>query len=232
MGFGYWQLAITNLYSDQYPEAMENARKALESALAPVDRLFARSAEGGALALLGRAEEAYAVLGDVRQRGEESGYAPLVMLVDVYYGASMSLTGKLGPGIRWIHEAIHRIEEWGNPYIPTLGYMILGEIYLQMATSPQKPPLPVILRNLGFVVTNVPFASRKARRYLEEAIRRCRAIDMPGHLARSLLDLGMLHKASKRIPQAQACFSEALTIAEAVRADNIAVKARAALAML
>ena len=229
MGFGYWQLAITNLYSDQYPEALENARQSIGTALAPLDRLSARSAEGGALTLLGRTEEAFAVLGDVRRRGEDSGYIIVVMLIDIYYGASMSLTGRLGAGIRWIHEAIHRIEEWGNPHMPALGYMILGEIYLQMATSAEKPPLPVIVRNLGFVVTNVPFAARKARRYLEEAIRRCRSIDMPGHLARSLLDLGLLHKARRRIPELRACFTEALAIAEAVRAENIAAKARAAL---
>jgi hypothetical protein len=45
---------------------------------------------------------------------------------------------------------------------------------------------------------------------------------MPGHLARCLLDMGMLHKASKRIPAARACFVEALAIAATVRAENIA----------
>ena len=110
--------------------------------------------------------------------------------------------------------------------------MILGEIYLQIATSPAKPPLRVLIKNLGFVLTNVPFARLKARRYLEEAIRRCRMIDMPGHLARCLLDMGMLHKASKRIPEARACFVEALAVAGTVRAENIAEKAKAGLGFL
>jgi class 3 adenylate cyclase/tetratricopeptide (TPR) repeat protein len=232
MGFGLWQMAITNLYSDQYMDATENARQAQGIALAPVDRLCARSAQGGALALLGRAEEALAVLGDVRQQSEASGFIVLIMMIDVFYGASMSLAGELGAGVRWIHEAIRRIEAWGNTQFPVLGYMILGEIYLQMVTSPKRPPLPVLLRNFGFVVTNVPVAALKSRRYLEEAIRRCRAIDMPGHLARCLLDIGMLHKAAKRIPEARACFIEALAVAESVRAGNIAVKVKAALEAL
>ncbi len=134
--------------------------------------------------------------------------------------------------IRWIHEGIRRIESWGNRQFPVLGYMILGEIYLQIATSPEKPPPRVLIKNLGFVLTNVPFARTKARRNLEEAIRRCRVIDMPGHLARCLLDMGMLHKASKRIPAARACFAEALAVAETVRAQNIAEKAKAALGSL
>ena len=92
--------------------------------------------------------------------------------------------------------------------------MVLGEIYLQMGTSPEKPPLRVLVRNIGFVLANAPFARLKSRRYLEEAIRRCRMIDMPGHLARCLLDMGMLNKADKRIPAARACFAEALAVAE------------------
>jgi tetratricopeptide (TPR) repeat protein len=229
MGFALWQLAITNLFSDQYDEAIENARQALGTALAPLDRLCARLGEAGAFALSGRAEEAFAMLDPIRQTSEASGFIVWVMLSEFFYGASMSLSGRLGAGVRWIHEAIRRIEVWGNPHFPAVGYMILGEIYLQMATSPEKPPLPVLLKNLGFVLTNVPFAALKARRYLDEAIRRCRAIDMPGHLARSLLGLGTLHKARKRISEAQSCFEEALAVAETVRAENIAVKAKAAL---
>ena len=110
--------------------------------------------------------------------------------------------------------------------------MILGEIYLQIATSPKKPPPRILIKNLGFVLTNVPFARRKSRRYLEEAIRRCRVIDMPGHLSRCLLDMGMLDKASRRIPAARAHFIEALAVAETVRAQNIAEKAKTALESL
>ena len=232
MGFALWQMAVTNLFSDQYDDAIENARQALEIALAPLDRLCARLGEGGAFALSGRAEEAFAMLSSVRSRSEASGFIVGVMLSDFFYGASMSLSGRLGAGVRWIHEAIRRIEGWGNPHFPAIGYMLLGEIYLQMATSPEKPPLPVLLKNLGFVLTNVPIAALKARRYFEEAIHRCRAIDMPGHLARSLLGMGMLHKARKQIPEARSCFNEASAIAEAVRAENIAVKVKAALGSL
>jgi hypothetical protein len=193
MGFGLWQLAFTDLFADRPAEAVKNADQSMQIALAPLDHLFARGTKGGALALLGRAAEAVAVLGDVREESEARGFIVLVICIDFFYGAAMCLAGQLGRGIRQIHESIDRIEGYGNPYLPAAGYMILGEIYLQMATAPARPPLGVILRNLPFVVTNVPFAAWKARRYFEEAIRRCRSIDSPGHLARSLLGLGASH---------------------------------------
>ena len=229
MGFALWQMAVTNLFSDRYADAVENAREALGTALAPLDRLCARLGEAGAFALTGRAEEAFAILSAGRQRAEASGFIVWIMMGDFFYGASMSLSGRLGAGVRWIHEAIRRIEAWGNPHFPAVGYMILGEMYLQMATSPEKPPLSVLRKNLGFVLTNVPIAALKARRYFEEAIFRCRKVDMPGHLARCLLGKGMLHVARKQITEARSCFDEALAIANTVRAENIAMKVKTAL---
>ena len=96
----------------------------------------------------------------------------------------------------------------------------------------EKPPLSVIMKNLGFVLTNLPVAALKSRRHFDEAIRMSRKVDMPGHLARSLLGLGLLYKAKKRAPQARACLEEAQEIAETVRADNIVEKVQAALSSL
>jgi hypothetical protein len=87
-----------------------------------------------------------------------------------------------------------------------------------------------MLRNIGFVLTNIPFAASKSRRYLEEAIRRCRNIDMPGHLARALVALGLLNLARNRTAEARSCLLEASVIAESVNAENIAAKAKQALA--
>lgn len=232
MGFGLWQMAIINLHNDQYQEAIENADACLDIALSPLDRLSARSAKGGAYALTGRAQEGFEILGDIRQQSEELGFVALIMMIDVFYGASMGLAGNLGAGIGWIKDSIKRSEAWGNHNMPALAHLVLGEIYLQMAKGEEMPPLSVILKNLGFVLTNLPVAALKSRRHFEAAIRMSRKVDMPGHLARSLLGLGLLHKAKKRAPQARACLEEAREIAETVRADNIVEKVHAALISL
>ena len=204
----------------------------MQVALAPVDHLFARFGEGGALALLGRAGEGVTVLADVVEKSKARGLMLLVMLAEPFYGASMTLTGQLGRGIRCIHASIKRTEGWGNPYWPVLGYILLGEIYLQIATAPERPPLKVIIANLLFVLTNVPVAARKARRYFEEAVHRSRALNSPGYLARALLGLGMLNAARKQTERARTYLREAEEVAEGVRDENIANKARRALAAL
>ena len=232
MGFGYWQTALNDLTRDQPVEALKNARQSMQVALAPIDHLFARSAEGGALALLGRAEEAVTVLADVVKKSQARGLTLLIMTAGPFYGASMALAGQLGRGIRYIHASIKQTESWGNPYWPVVGYVLLGEIYLQIATAPERPPFRMIIRNLLFVLTNVPIAAWKARRYFEEAIRRSRSVNAPGNLARALLGLGMLNAARKQTGKARTYLTEAAEVAEAVRDENIADKARKALAAL
>jgi hypothetical protein len=128
-----------------------------------------------------------------------------------------------------IKDSIKRSEAWGNHNIPALGHLVLGEIYLQMAMGEEKPPLSVLLKNLGFVLTNIPFAAAKSRRHFEEAIRMSREVDMPGHLARSLLGLGQLHKIKRRPAEARACLEEAREIAGRVRAHNVSAKVEVAL---
>jgi hypothetical protein len=96
-----------------------------------------------------------------------------------------------------------------------VGYVLLGEIYLQIATAPERPPFSVIIRNLLFVLTNVPIAARKAGRYFEEAIHRSRSLNSPGNLARALLGLGMLNAARKQIERARTYLTEAAEVAEA-----------------
>jgi tetratricopeptide (TPR) repeat protein len=232
MGFGYWQTALNDLTRDQPAEALKNARQSMQVALAPVDHLFARVGEGGALALLGRAEEAVTVLADVVEKSQARGLMLLIMVAGPFYGASMALAGQLGRGIRCIHASIKQTEGWGNPYWPVVGYVLLGEIYLQIATAPERPPFSVIIRNLLFVLTNVPIAARKAGRYFEEAIHRSRSLNSPGNLARALFGLGMLNAARKQIERARTYLTEAAEVAEAVRDENIATKARKALAAL
>ena len=133
---------------------------------------------------------------------------------DVPFGVALVLSGRLAAGIRWIENAIRQAVIIGNAGIPATGHMALGEIYLEMVLGDKRLPLRVLLRNLGFIAKAFPFARRRARRHLEEAVRRARDADLPGILARSLFDLGVLGKVSRRFDEARRCLEEAHTLAE------------------
>jgi tetratricopeptide (TPR) repeat protein len=231
-GFAYWQRGCISILNDECDQAIVDAREALGIALAPFDRTFARYVEGSALALSGRPERGFLILDELRRIAEAGGNMPLIMISNPYYGAAISLSGRLGNGIRFIRESTRKTESWGNIAFPIIGHMVLGEAYLRMATSSERPPLRLLLKNVGFVLTNVPFALSKAQRYLDEALRRCRTVEMPGYLAQCLYDLGLLHKARKRLLEARACLTEALGEARSVAANKLALKIENAIASL
>ncbi|MFQ5899736.1 MAG: AAA family ATPase, partial [Candidatus Methylomirabilia bacterium] len=195
---GLWRLGSVNAFDERYEEAIEQAEEALRISPDPLDRLSARAVKGLALTMMGRGQEGLEIIQEVRREFVAGEFLYPLLTIDIPYGASMVLAGRMAAGVRWVEDAIRRFAEWGNETQPTVGHMVLGEIYLQMALGEKKPPLRIILKNLGFVLRTLPVAARKARRHLEEAIRLTRELDMPGYLARSLLDLGLLCKAKKR----------------------------------
>jgi uncharacterized protein HemY len=93
-------------------------------------------------------------------------------------------------------------------------------------------PLRTLLRNLGFLLRSRPFAARKARHHLEEAIRIARSAGVPAVLARCLMNLGILEHVQKRPEDAARHLEEARQIAESVDLQVLLDKIRAALAAL
>jgi len=89
-----------------------------------------------------------------------------------------------------------------------------------------------VIKNIGFVVKNVPFASRQAEKHINAAIEAAKEIGAKGILAGAYYDLGLLHKAKKRIDQARQCFSEAIKLFEQCDAEIFLKQAKESLASL
>lgn len=228
---GLWALGFVNSQDERYEEGIANARESLRLSPDPLDQLTARCVEGMCLALMGRAE-GVAVLRDVRRDLVAGDYVYPLTGVDIAYGGAMVLAGQMAAGVRWIEEAIERFRAWDNETQPPFGHLILGEIYLGMASGQEKPPLRVILANLGFLLRTLPAARRKARYHLEAATETARAVGMPGLLARSLYGLGLLCTLERRWAQARACLVEAQEIAVSLTSDLVEERIRIALESL
>jgi hypothetical protein len=79
--------------------------------------------------------------------------------------------------------------------------------------------MSIVLKNIGFLVKNVPFASKKASNYFNRAIESAKKFGAKGILGQAYLDLGILHKAQKRNNLAGKCISEAVHIFEQIGAE-------------
>ena len=90
-----------------------------------------------------------------------------------------------------------------------------------------------VVKNLGFIITGLPFAGRKAESYLNKTIEVGREVGVQGILqGQAYLDLGLLHKMNGRKEQARACLGEALQILEQCESEIFLQRAQEALASL
>ena len=89
-----------------------------------------------------------------------------------------------------------------------------------------------MLKNIGFLIKNVPGASKKAEDHFRQTIEVAKEIGANGLLGPAYLDLSLLHKAKKRKDSARECVSEAIKIFEECGAEIYLKQAREELASL
>ena len=227
---GLWELAYLNAYSGEYEEAVECADESLRISLSPGDWGAAINGKGIALPMLGRIDEGLALLQETRRFCEAG---EMLMIAAAYWlplGATLVMAGRMAEGIRLIEDSTERMAGWGQTLARAYGHATLGQIYLAMATSTEKPPWAVIWKNLGFLLRTQPFAAAKARRHLEAAMAEFRRLDAPLFIAANLHALALLHQAKGRTDKARACLEEARPIAASVEATALLENVDAALA--
>ena len=134
----------------------------------------------------------------------------LLIPIEIPYGLALVFAGKIAEGVRSIESSMKRFAEWGNKAQVAMGHLVLGEIYLEITLGEKKLSQKQLFANLGFMLRTVPFASRKAKQHLEEAIRMAREYDIPATLVRGLLDLGLLLQKKGRSQESVENIKEAL----------------------
>ena len=196
-GMGLWRLAYLTVISGDPRQGIEHADEALNLSMSPIDRLYARGAKAFAMVLMGRAGEALEILEEMR-RITAAGNLLIVnfITVDLPYGMALVIAGRMAEGVAHIEAKTRAFEQLGQPLAQIWSSYYLGEIYLEMVLSKERPPITVILKNLGFILKTAPFAARRARERLSEAVASSREHDIPYLLAAGLFGLGRLDVAA------------------------------------
>ena len=122
--------------------------------------------------------------------------------------------------------------ENGNTVFYIVAEQLLGNVYLKMVEGGGPLSFTTVVKNLPFLITNVPFADGRAQKHLEEAIRVSKEIGSKIFLGQSYLSLGLLHKAKKRKDRAIECLSEAMRLLGECGADGPMKEAEVALKSL
>jgi class 3 adenylate cyclase len=231
VGYGLFLRAWAELLSNDYASALDCAEASIGMACTPFDREGAVNAKVIALVLL-RRPEAFRTLKDWMDHLAAIGWNAALAPCDGIWGVALVLHGEIGSGIRWIEQAILKREREGYLAVADWYRMFLCEIYLEIISGKDRPPMKVLLRNF-FMLATVIVTARKRIPALVERVRDNSRLDPDGcHIGRCEMILGLLYKAKRRPALAIQHLTEAKRILSQSGSTPVLAKIEAALTEL
>lgn len=226
--FGHWMESFGHWAAGDMKSAQISSEKAIEVALDPAYALFPQITLGIALFFGGQLQEAENILQSALNFSEERGMGQISVLCKCYKAPILIVKGQMHKGTKLLEKVSKNLVSNQRRIAYALSEYILAEIYSQIATGP-KPSLSIMAKNIGFLVKNVPLATKKAEEHFNKAIELFEEIGMNGYLGQAYLSMGLLYKDSKRSDRSRQYILESIDIFKGCGAQGWLKKANEAL---
>ena len=180
----------------------------------------------------GRITEAENALNRVVTFSQDLGADIAGIPAKIFLGVILIAKGQMSLGLKRLKDGSQKLLMSGNLVYHLQCEFALGMVFLQMVIGAEPVSASTMLKNIGFLVKNVPFASKKAEGHFKKAIELAGEMGVKSILGRAYFNLGLLHKAKKRTDEAKQCMSEAIKIFEQCEAEILVQQAEEALELL
>ena len=133
--------------------------------------------------------------------------------MQVFQGAVLVAKGQISRGLKMLEGMRQLFIEKERYFCLYLAESIIAEIYFRMAMREENLDFTIIIKNLVFVITQLPFAQSRAETYLKKVIQMGQEVESKGFLhGRALFHMGLLLKSKKNRTAATEYFNSALQI--------------------
>ena len=232
LGFAHLTMAWLANVDARYADAMKYAQTSIEVAVTPFDRVYAAAARATATIFTRMTGEGLSDLLELRRSAMERGLLHGASGMHAAAGVGMVISGRISEGLRLIESSIEGADAAGNSGCGFWNRIFLAEVYIEMLTSRQRPPLRIVLRNLGAIIRVKLFGKNRARALLERAGGFQLLHERGAIRARINMDLGLIYKMKGRRALARELLEKCCGPAREQGATFIVNKAGAALAEL
>lgn len=127
--------------------------------------------------------------------------------------------GNMDKGLRNIIQAQRKLINNDRKFVYAYSEQIIGTIYSQISMGEGELSISAMIKNIGFLIKNIPFAKRKAEFHLQRAIEISKSIDAKIIMAQAYLELAILHKSKNRVTTAREYVTKAIQLFEIGNAD-------------
>jgi tetratricopeptide (TPR) repeat protein len=210
---GYICTSYAYYSAGDFPRAVEWGKKAIELSNDPLFFVWPKMVLATYAAQTEQFKEAEKILQEIIPLSQHLGMDYILSHAQALYGVVLIATGQFSRGLKLIKAELGELTDSGRLFTRYLIEVSLAEIYFQMATSSRRFGLWVAVKNLGFILKEVPFARRKAKAYLTGVIEVGKVAGARGFVqGHALLNLGLLHQQNGMQEQAKECLVEAQRI--------------------
>ena len=226
--FGRFLISSSYLVEGDFKSALQWYQRTQVSA-DPLYYHAGRMMEGGCHLLCGDIQKAFEILEATLHAGRGLGLEWFDTMVKIFLGVATIAKGSMNQGLNMLEECVQTCVRNKRRYFHAYSEYILGNVYFQIVQGEGDLGLTSIIKNIGFLMKNIPFAAKKAENHLNKAIEIAGEIGAKGILAQAHFDLGRLHQAKKRKNRAKECMAKAIEQFELCEAETFLAQAKVAL---
>jgi class 3 adenylate cyclase/tetratricopeptide (TPR) repeat protein len=230
--FGHLLVGMGNFIGGDFRSAIECLQRAIQVSVDPIYSNSARFMLGMSYVSTGQLQEAENTLEEVIRYSKDFGAEFLGTLSQGVLSIVSIAKGNLSQGVRIVEDTLSVFLENENKYRYVTTECFLGRVYSQIVQGAGPRRLSIIAKNVGFLIRNGPFASKKAEDHFNRAIEVAEEIGAKGLLGQGYLNLGLLHKAKGKTEQAKQNIAEAIQLFERCEAEIYLKQAKEVLASL
>jgi class 3 adenylate cyclase/tetratricopeptide (TPR) repeat protein len=225
MGYGHFA-------AGDYESAIKCFKSATVVSADPFYSQWPRVFLGGSYLLRGRLQEAEETLQEVVSYCQNLSCGLLQPAARAFLGIPLIAKGHMSQGLRMIEDALQSTIDNNRKSFSNLTEYILGKVFLNIVERAGPMSISMMAKNIGFLIKNVPFASKKAEEHFNRAIEVAKEIGAKGTMGMAYLDLGLLYRIKGKTEQARKCLSEAILLFEQCEAEGYLKQAKETLASL
>jgi tetratricopeptide (TPR) repeat protein len=229
--FGHWMNAFGHWGTGDMALSQKESEKATLAALDPFYSQFPKLTLSLSYFFEGELQKAEEICESLLVFCEKRGIGILSVYMQMLICPILIAKGHIKQGLRKFEETQEVLQKNHMKGTYAQSEFILGMVYTRFVTGP-SPGFLTLLKNIGSIAKNAPFAERKAQEHFNKAIALFREMGAKGQLGQALLGLGRLYKAKKRNEKARECFSEAVHHFQECDAHVYLKQARDALASI
>ena len=214
---GHFFIGCSHIIAGDFPSAIVCLKDAIKSSADPWFSQFPRLLLGFSFLSSGRNRDAEEAVEKIFDYSLRFGTDLIKTPARILEGVLKVTGGDMGKGLRILESAQQEHLRNERRYVYATAEDVIGRIYLQMVEGVQFKFS--VLKNLGFLIRNIPSAGRNAEKHFKNAIRISEQIGALGTLGNAYFNLGLLYKAKGLRNQAGECLSKAIGCFERCEAE-------------